>query len=227
MPDNKLELVVEVDANKANQSIKTVNAGLSSIEQTAAKTARGASAGIDGMTMSMVKGATAGNLLAEGVKSALSFAKQWTVEAVKMAASQDRQNHALRSLAKAHGIATDQMERSVAAIEQIGFLGGDAVHAIQRMIIADLDLSKAEGLARVAKDAAAIENIKAPEALEKVVQAVEFGSSRALRSLGLLVDFESEIQAAELRRGKTLSDNEKVQIRYNAVMRASAACAFR
>ena len=56
MADNKLELVVEVDVKKANASIKTVNTGLSSIEQTAAKAARGTSSGIDGMTASMVKG---------------------------------------------------------------------------------------------------------------------------------------------------------------------------
>ena len=59
MADNKLELVVEVDVNKANASIKSVNTGLSSMEQAAGRATRGASAGIDGMTASMVKGATA------------------------------------------------------------------------------------------------------------------------------------------------------------------------
>jgi len=74
--DNKLELVVEVDVNRANASIKTVNTGMSSIEQTAAKAARGASQGVDGMTASMVKGATAGNLLADAIQSALHWAKE-------------------------------------------------------------------------------------------------------------------------------------------------------
>ena len=63
---NKLELVVEVDVNKANASIKSVNTGLSSMEQAASKAAR-ASVGIDGMTASMVKGAAAGNLIAESI----------------------------------------------------------------------------------------------------------------------------------------------------------------
>ena len=62
--DNKLELVVEVDVNKANASIKSINTGLSSMKQAAGKAARGASAGIDGLTVSMVKGSAAGNLLA-------------------------------------------------------------------------------------------------------------------------------------------------------------------
>jgi len=37
----------------------------------AEKAARGASAGVDGLTVSMVKGATAGNLLADSIKKAL------------------------------------------------------------------------------------------------------------------------------------------------------------
>jgi hypothetical protein len=43
--NNKLELVVDVDVNKANASIKSINTGLSSMEQAASKAARGASAG--------------------------------------------------------------------------------------------------------------------------------------------------------------------------------------
>ena len=70
--DDKLELVVEGGVNKANASIKTVNAGLSSIETTAAKSAKGAAQGFDGMTAAMVKGATAGNLLADAIKTALT-----------------------------------------------------------------------------------------------------------------------------------------------------------
>jgi len=46
--NNKLELVVEVDVNRANASIKSINTGLSSMEQAAGKPRAGASAGIDG-----------------------------------------------------------------------------------------------------------------------------------------------------------------------------------
>jgi hypothetical protein len=73
--DNKLELVFEVDANKANASIKSVNTGLSSMERAAGKAARGASTGIDGLTVGMVKGSAAGNLLEDSIKTALDWAK--------------------------------------------------------------------------------------------------------------------------------------------------------
>ena len=58
-----VELVVEIDTNRANASIKSVNSSLSSLEAAAAKSARGASAGIDGLTASMVKGAAAGTVV--------------------------------------------------------------------------------------------------------------------------------------------------------------------
>jgi len=78
MPTNKLELVVEVDVNKANASIKSINTGLSGMEDAARRAATGASQGIDGLTVSMVKGATAGNLLADAIKTALHCTKSRT-----------------------------------------------------------------------------------------------------------------------------------------------------
>ena len=54
--------------DKANQSIKSVNASLSSMEASATKSAKGATQGIDGMTAAMVKGATAGSLFADSIK---------------------------------------------------------------------------------------------------------------------------------------------------------------
>ena len=164
--NNKLELVVEVDVNKANASIKSVNTGLSSMEQAASKAAHGASAGIDGMTANMVKGAAAGNLIAESIKKALEWAKEWTVEAANHAAHTDKMGMSMVALAKAHGVTEDAAKKSVEAVKKVGFSTEDAIHAVDRLMIADMSLSKAEGLAKVAKDAAAIENITMGEALE-------------------------------------------------------------
>ena len=113
MADNKLELVVQVDVDKANASIKSVNAGLSSMERTAAKAASGASSGIDGLTVRMVKGATAASLLADAIKKAVEWAKNWTVEAAKMAAHESRMEASGRALAKAHDTAAEAFEEAV------------------------------------------------------------------------------------------------------------------
>ena len=199
MADNsKLELVVEVDVNKANASIKSVNTGLSSMEQAAMQAARGASQGIDGMTASMVKGATAGNLLADSIQQVLGWAKEWTIGAAQYAAHTDKMALSMESLAKAHKVSSEAANKAVLAVKAVGFETQDAIHTVDRLIVANLSLSKAEGLANVAKDAAAIENIAAPEALEKILQAIEFGNARALRSAGLRVDFTRDLQIREL-----------------------------
>jgi len=88
--DNKLELVIEVQADKANAQIKGVNQGLAGIEPIAVSVAKNASTGIDGMTASMTKGALAGNLLAEAIKGAASWTKNWITEAAQMAAHEEK-----------------------------------------------------------------------------------------------------------------------------------------
>ena len=154
--DNKLELVVEVDTDRANASIKSINSGLSSIESTAAKAARGASQGIDGITVSMTKGVVAGNLFADAIKGAIEKLKEWTVGAAQMAAHEERLEASGLALAKAHGVASAEFAKTVEAVRKIGYHGDEATHAVTRLMVADMDLSKAQGLAKVAKDAAAI-----------------------------------------------------------------------
>jgi hypothetical protein len=221
--DNKLELVVEVDANRANASIKSVNTNLSNIEATATKAARGASQGIDGMTASMVKGATAGNLLADAIKKAIDFGKEWTIGAARQAAQEDRLVAITRTLARVHGDGAAAAAKAVEAIRQIGYTSEDATTSVQKLIIADIGLEKAQGLARVAKDAAAVstEGIGAAEAFEKIMLAIETGQSRGLRTMSLFVDLNKAVQVEELKRGRTLTDLEAKQVRYNAVMRAA------
>jgi hypothetical protein len=224
MADNKLELVIQVDTDKANASIRSVNTSLSSMEQAAVKSARGASAGIDGLTVSMVRGATAGNLLADAIKSAIEFAKSWTVEAAKYAAHTAKMEAVTGALARSHGEGADAAAKAVAAIKQIGYSTQDAQGAVQKLLIADMDLGKATGLAKVAKDAAAVstEGVGAGEAFEKIMLAIETGASRGLRTMSIFVDLQKEVQVEELKRGHTLSETEAKQVRYNAIMREAA-----
>jgi hypothetical protein len=223
---NQVELVVTVEVDKANQSIKSVNANLSGIEAAATKSARAASQGIDGMTASMVKGATAGNLLADAIKKAIEFAKEWTITAAREAAHDERRAAITRALAKAHGEGAAAAQKAVEAIQAIGFTSDDATASVQKLIIADIGLEKARGLARIAKDAAAVntEGLGAAEAFEKLMLAIETGQSRGLRTMSLFPDLAKAEEMAQLQaalHGKTLSELEIKQIRYNAIVEAA------
>ena len=224
--NNQIELVVTVEVDKANQSIKSVNANLSGIETAATKSARAASHGIDGMTASMVKGATAGHLLADAIHKVIEFAKEWTIEAAKEAAHQERAVAITRALAKSHGDGAVAAEKAIEAIRGVGFAAADATTSVQKLIIADIGLDKATSLAKIAKDAAAVntEGLDAAQAFEKLMLAIETGQSRGLRTMSL---FPKMAEAEEIARleaqlhGRTLSDLEVKQVRYNAIVEAS------
>ncbi len=224
--NNQIELVVTVEVDKANQSIKSVNANLNSIETAATKSARAAATGIDGMTASMVKGATAGNLLADAIRKAIDTVKEWTIDAAKQAAQEDRATVVTRALAKAHGDGAAAAQKAVEAIREVGYTTATATTSVQKLIIADIGLDKAKGLAKIAKDAAAVstDGIDAAEAFEKIMLAIETGQSRGLRTLSLFPDLARAEQVARLQaelHGKTLDENEVKQIRYNAIVEAA------
>ena len=92
--ENTLQLVIQVEANKANNSIKSVNASLSSLESTAVSAARGASQGVDGLTASVAKGAAAGTLLAHAFEKVVGWVKVQAIadnpRAVQAATTVDR-----------------------------------------------------------------------------------------------------------------------------------------
>ena len=224
--NNQIELVVTVEVDKANQSIKSVNANLSGIEAAATKSARAASQGIDGMTASMVKGATAGNLLADAIKKALSWAKEWTIGAALAAAHDEKLIAVTRTLAKAHGDGAAAAEKAIETIQKIGYTTDDATASVQKLIIADIGLDKASSLARIAKDAAAVntEGLDAAQAFEKLMLAIETGQSRGLRTMSLFPKMAEAEEIARLQaelHGKTLTDLEVKQVRYNAIVEAS------
>jgi hypothetical protein len=74
--------------------------------------------------------------------------------------------------------------------------------------VAYMNLAKAEGLAKVAKDATAIENRSPGEA----------GESRGLRTMGIFVDLNKGVDRQEKLTGKTLGENEIGQLRHSAIL---------
>jgi hypothetical protein len=51
----------------------------------------------------------------------------------------------MTALAKAHGVSAEASNRAVEAVKKVGFGTQDAIHAVDRLMVADMNLSKAEG----------------------------------------------------------------------------------
>ena len=175
----------------------------------------------------MVKGVAAGELLVESIKKVLEWVKEWTIEAARSAANLERMEAVTKTVAKSFGIADEAALGAVEAIKKIGYTTEEAEGAVQKLIVSELGLGKSEGLAKMAKDAAAFSTtgVKASEAMEDVLRAVETGQSRGLRSLNIFVDLNKVTEHAELLaqlHGKTLDENEIKEVRYNAIVEAAA-----
>src|SRR5262249_58808893 len=123
-----------------------------------------------------------------------------------------------RSLAKLQGEGAASAMKAVEAIKQVGYTTDDAQGAVQKLIKADLSLAHAEGLAKIAKDAAAVntEGISAAESLEKIMLAIESGQGRGLREIGIFVNLNKETERAQKLaelHGKELDENEIKEVR--------------
>jgi hypothetical protein len=225
--NNKLELVVEVDVNKANASIKSINSGLSSMEDAAKRAGSAASHGIDGFTVSMAKGVAAGELLVEAIKKVIEFTKEWTLDAARAAAGLERQVAVTNAAAKAFGITGERAQEAVEGFKAVGYTAVEAEGTIRKLIVSELGLEKAQGLAKMAKDAAAFSTtgVKAADAAEMMLRAMETGQSRGLRELNIYVDLNEVTERARLiaeLHGKTLDENQIKQVRWNAIVEATA-----
>ena len=147
-------------------------------------------------------------------------------EAAKEAAHAERAVAITRTLAKSHGDGAAAAQKAIEAIREVGFAAADATTSVQKLIIADIGLDKATSLAKIAKDAAAVntEGLDATQAFEKLMLAIETGQSRGLRSMSLFPDLAKAEEVARLQaelHGKTLTDLEVKQVRYNAIVEAS------
>jgi hypothetical protein len=216
--DNKLELVVEVDVNRANASIKSVNAGLSSMEATAVKAARGASSGIDGLTVSVAKGAAAAGVLASAFERVVSWVKTQIEETSRLAARNETLAVVNAQLARANGYNEGSIERLVNRIKDLGITTQASRDIVNKMIASQLDLSKATDLARLAQDAAVVAGQDSSQALQGIMAGITTQQIEVLRTYGINIQFERAFTEARRRLGRDLTEIERRNTALNVVL---------
>ncbi len=217
--DNTLQLVIQVEADKANNSIKSVNASLSSLESTAVSASRGASQGVDGLTASVAKGAAAGTLLAHAFEKVVGWVKEYTLEAAKLAARNETLAVVNQQLARANSYNSDAIERLVDRIKALGITTQASRDTVNKMIAAQLDLSKATELARLAQDAAVVAGQNSSEALQGIIHGITTQQIEVLRTYGINVQFERTFTQARQRLGRDLTDIERKNLALQVVLK--------
>ncbi len=118
-------------------------------------------------------------------------------------------------------LSTMEINAYVSQVKAMGITTEASQQTIIRMIQAQLDLSKAGQLARVAQDAAVIGNVNSSQALEQMIHGIVTLQPEILRTIGITVNFENEYKKAADAVGKNmdqLTQAEKQQIAMNAVL---------
>ena len=133
-----------------------------------------------------------------------------------------------KKLGETVGLTHDEIRALERSIVDQGITVQKSRQAIAMMIQANVDLAHSTDLARLAQDTAVIANLNSSESFQQLIYVLQTGNVRMARTLGLNVQFGKAQQELAKELGKTteeLSEQEVMQARTNAVMKAGARIA--
>jgi hypothetical protein len=109
------------------------------------------------------------------------------------------------------------------SLRRTGISAIQSRQSIMSMVQANMDLTQATKLAKVAQDAAVVGQVNSSDALQRIIYGLQTAQPEMLRTLGLTVNFEQAYakMAASLNVGQdALTNEQKAQARLNATMEA-------
>lgn len=126
------------------------------------------------------------------------------------------------------GYSSEEVNRYAKEVEAMGISMTESRQTVTRMIQAQMDLSKASELARLAQDAAVIANTNSSDALGRLIYGLQSGQTEILRNMGLNVQFERSYRQLAEQMGRTvdqLNEADRAQARMNAATEAGVQIA--
>jgi len=181
------------------------------------------SAGFSGLggVIQTALGVAAGN----AISALVGKLKELATQPVLLAARVETLEGVFFFLGQKAGYAREQLGGFLEGLKEAGITTREAATNLTRMIQAQMDLSKATDLARVAQDAAVISGENSSDAFAAIMHGIVSLSPIVLRYHGIFVNLQEAYERFAKAAGTTaaaLSIQQKQQIALDAVLQAGA-----
>lgn len=126
------------------------------------------------------------------------------------------------------GYTANEMQKAATEVQKMGITMLQSRDAVTKFVQAGLELKDAAPLARVAQDAAVIAGLNSSQAFETLIHGIQSAQVEVLRNIGINVSFEDSYKKLAKQLGTNaaqLTEQEKLQARYNVTMEAGARIA--
>jgi hypothetical protein len=187
------------------------------LQETAAKSAKGLGAEMKNAVERLGAAFVAYQLLHLAVR-------QGIVDTALHAARTETIGIAMEAAGKASGLSVMGLHAQEQAIKRLGITTEEARESLTRMMVAEIDVSKATQLARLAQDTAVISNMNSSDAFQQMIYGIQSGQVRVLRTIGINVQFaESYQQLAKVLQKSVLdlTEQEKAMARVEEVLKVA------
>lgn len=235
MPNDKVTITVEVDGKQVVVSLNNISEAFKKLGSTITSAAQPATQQLadlnknvqhvgDSLTGTIIKA----NLFTAAFQTAFNMVKDAVVTTTLYAARTQVLGTVLDSVAKANHLNTIAVRDQVEVMKSLGITTQEARQSVTRMIQAQLDVSKATQLARVAQDAAVIANVNSSEALQRLLHGITTFQPEILRTLGIIVTSQEAFEKYAVANGlaaNALTATQKQAAFMNAVIERGSTIA--
>ncbi len=227
MSENRVRIVISAEGKDAQSVVANVRREFVGLGSDAEKGGARARTAVRGMDSELRHIQDTAKSVAGVVATAFAAVKttQLIKDSVTLAARYETLGVVMQTVGRNFGYTADEVDATSRALQQAGISMVESRQQTTKLMQAHIDLTHATDLAREAQDAAVIGNMNSSEAFAHLVTGIQTAQVEMLRTIGINVNFEEAYQtAAKAINKKTtqLSEDEKMQIRVNAVLAAGA-----
>lgn len=212
-----IEFAIKVSTSSAVQAVRAFQGSVSKAGNAAAQASRGAKQFAKAVTAAGV--AITGMALAVGKlsDSFLGIAKDSTLLAARVQVL----GTVFQQVGQNVGFTSGQLNAVELSVRKLGITTQSARKSLTQLLQANLDLTKATRLTRIAQDAAVIAGVDSSEAFNRLVVSIQRNDVRLLRNLGIVINLNTVYQKFAQQTGRTvntLTAFEKRQLLLNEVL---------